>query len=368
MKTSTNLSILALSISLTFMAAGVSSQDSVTPPHKQSVTNNALNNSAVNEMTNETEKANALFEAIFMEELMTDPMEQTRLGMKTHYGEWGNVGEAADNEKLKRAKQYQLQLNKIETQQLDSQTLLSYQLLSQKLKQQIANDKWRYHNYPVSQMRGSHAGMVSFLINHHAIDNLDDAKAYISRLNAMPKRLNQVESQLRVRANKGIIAPRFIFPYVISDSQNIITGFPYDKKEPNVLWQDFNKKVKALKLPHRTEQALLDSAKKALIEKVQPAYSQFINYINQLSKRSNNEAGVWKFPQGNNFYDAALNKTTTTQLSADEIYRIGLAEVERIHDEMRVIMKKVGYKGTLQDFFVHMRNSKEILLPRYRTR
>ncbi len=363
MKTSTNLSILALSISLTFMAAGVSSQDSVTPPHKQSVTNNALNNSAVNEMTNETEKANALFETIFMEELMTDPMEQTRLGMKTHYGEWGNVGEAADNEKLKRAKQYQLQLNKIETQQLDSQTLLSYQLLSQKLKQQIANDKWRYHNYPVSQMRGSHAGMVSFLINHHAIDNLDDAKAYISRLNAMPKRLNQVESQLRVRANKGIIAPRFIFPYVISDSQNIITGFPYDKKEPNVLWQDFNKKVKALKLPHRTEQALLDSAKKALIEKVQPAYSQFINYINQLSKRSNNEAGVWKFPQGNNFYDAALNKTTTTQLSADEIYRIGLAEVERIHDEMRVIMKKVGFKGTLQDFFVHMRNSKEFYYP-----
>lgn len=356
MKTSTNLSILALSISLTFSTVAISSQQNMT----DSPTNKAVSSIAAE---TETEKANALFEAIFMEELMTDPMEQTRLGMKTHYGEWGDVGEAADNEKIKRAKQHLVQLNKINPQKLDRQALLSFQLLTQKLKQQIANDQWRYHNYPVSQMRGSHAGMVSFLINHHTIDSLEDAKAYISRLNAMPKRLNQVENQLKIRANKGIIAPSFIFPYVISDSQNIITGFPFDDGAPNVLWQDFNHKVNALNLPQSTEEALLVSARKALTKKVQPAYSQFINYINQLSKRSNNEAGVWKFPQGEQFYNDALAKTTTTPLTADEIYQIGLSEVERIHDEMRSIMKKVGFKGSLQDFFVHMRNNKSFYYP-----
>ncbi|MCL1126536.1 DUF885 domain-containing protein [Shewanella surugensis] len=359
MKTSTNLSILALSISLTFASAGVSSKENTIN------TNNYQSNMPVKSILAETEaeKANALFEAIFMKELMADPMEQTRLGMKTHYGEWGEIGDKADDEALKRANQHLIQLSKINPKLLDKQTLLSFQLLTQKLKQKIANDKWRYHNYPISQMRGSHAGMVSFLINHHTIDNIDDAKAYISRLNGMPKRLNQVQSQLRVRAHKGIIAPSFIFPYVISDSQNIIIGAPFDGEKDSVLWEDFNKKVHALKLPHRTEQALFASAKKALTNKVQPAYIQFISYVNQLSKRSNQEAGVWKFPDGEAFYKNALDRTTTTTLSADEIYQIGLSEVERIHDEMRAIMKKVGFKGTLQEFFVYMRDSKQFYYP-----
>lgn len=359
MKTSTNLSIIALSISLTFATAGVSSHESTI---KAANAQSKIPTTSIAAET-ETEKANALFEAIFMEELMSDPMEQTRLGMKTHYGEWGELGDKADDDKLKRAKQHLQQLNKINPNLLDKQALLSFELLTQKLKQQIANDKWRYHNYPVSQMRGSHAGMVSFLINHHTIDSLDDAKAYISRLNAMPKRLNQVQNQLKNRANKGIVAPSFVFPYVISDSQNIITGTPFDDGDDSVLWQDFKKKVHALKLPHRTEAALSTSAKKALTEKVQPAYTQFISYVNQLSKHSNKDAGVWKFPNGEAFYTDALDKTTTTTLTADEIYHIGLLEVERIHDEMRGIMKKVGFKGTLQAFFVYMRDSKQFYYP-----
>ncbi|MEM7040632.1 MAG: DUF885 domain-containing protein, partial [Bacteroidota bacterium] len=70
-----------------------------------------------------------------------------------------------------------------------------------------------------------------------------------------------------------------------------------------------------------------------------------------------------KFPDGENFYNFALQRTTTTDLSAQEIHQTGLAEVARIHDEMRAIMQKVGFKGNLSAFFDFMRTDKQFYYP-----
>jgi uncharacterized protein (DUF885 family) len=58
------------------------------------------------------------------------------------------------------------------------------------------------------------------------------------------------------------------------------------------------------------------------------------------------EGGAWSFPDGKNFYEYALRRTTTTKLSADEIHDLGLKEVARIHGEMRKIMQQVKLKAT----------------------
>lgn len=80
-------------------------------------------------------------------------------------------------------------------------------------------------------------------------------------------------------------------------------------------------------------------------------------------QKSDNQRWCPKFPDGEAFYNNALKRTTTTDLTADEIHQIGLDEVERIHEEMRGIMKEVGFDGTLQEFFVHMRNSDDFTYP-----
>jgi uncharacterized protein (DUF885 family) len=56
-------------------------------------------------------------------------------------------------------------------------------------------------------------------------------------------------------------------------------------------------------------------------------------------------------PMAHDYYNDRLTLMTTTDMSADEIHDLGLAEVARIHDEMRTIMTQVDYAGTLQDFF-----------------
>jgi len=205
--------------------------------------------------------------------------------------------------------------------------------------------------------------IASFLINQHQITDVSDAKAYISRLNGVPKRLSQLQQALEIRADKGIIAPKFVFGYVISDSQNIIKGAPFDKGEDSALLADFRKKVNALSISEAEKAQLIADAEKALVSQVEPAYKTLIAYIKTLEAKADTRDGVWKLPDGEAFYNNALARTTTTHMTADEIHQLGLAEVERIHNEMRAIMKKVNFNGTLQEFFTFMRDDPQFYYP-----
>ncbi|QQK59195.1 DUF885 domain-containing protein [Shewanella sp. LC6] len=311
----------------------------------------------------ESEKANALFEAIFMENIMASPIAQTYMGIKQDYDKWDDIGDEADARELARTKKQLAEVNQLDTSKLDPQTRLSLTLLTQNLNNDIKDYQWRYHNYPVNQMHGGHSMIASFLINQHQISDVSDAKAYISRLNGVPKRLSQLQQALEVRADKGIIAPKFVFGYVISDSQNIIKGAPFDKGEDSALLADFRKKVNALSISEAEKAQLIADAEKALVSQVEPAYKTLIAYIKTLEAKADTRDGVWKLPDGEAFYNNALARTTTTHMTADEIHQLGLAEVERIHNEMRAIMKKVNFNGTLQEFFTFMRDDPQFYYP-----
>ena len=311
----------------------------------------------------ESEKANALFETIFMENIMASPIAQTYMGIKQDYDKWDDIGDEADARELARTKKQLAEVNQLDASKLDPQTRLSLTLLTQNLNNDIKDYQWRYHNYPVNQMHGGHSMIASFLINQHQITDVSDAKAYISRLNGVPKRLSQLQQALEVRADKGIIAPKFVFGYVISDSQNIIKGAPFDKGEDSALLADFRKKVNALSISETEKAQLIADAEKALVSQVEPAYKTLIAYIKTLEAKADSRDGVWKLPDGEAFYNNALARTTTTHMTADEIHQLGLAEVERIHNEMRAIMKKVNFNGTLQEFFTFMRDDPQFYYP-----
>jgi len=100
---------------------------------------------------------------------------------------------------------------------------------------------------------------------------------------------------------------------------------------------------------------LIDKGIDGLLNGVLPAYSHLIKTLEEQEKVATNEDGAWKFPDGEAFFNNALKRTTTTNLTADEIHQLGLSEVARIHDEMRVIKNSVGYEGDLQSFFKFMK-------------
>jgi uncharacterized protein (DUF885 family) len=184
-------------------------------------------------------------------------------------------------------------------------------------------------------------------------------------LNAIPKLFDQVMVNLRAREDKGVLAPRFVFPLVLDACRKVIGGKPFDSSENNSpLLDDFTKKVGALKdVDLAARDRLLDNARKALTDSVKPAYEKLIAFLEEQSKRAKDDAGVWKFPDGKDFYRSALHRATTTNLSASAIHETGLKEVARIHGEMRKIKDKVGFKGDLPAFFKFMREDRQFYLP-----
>lgn len=295
--------------------------------------------------------------------VMRSPTYQSYLGIKQDQDKWDDLSDARAAEDLELRKSFLTKVMAIDPSKLDSQTKLSWQLLTQQLEREISDYKWRHYSYPVNQMFGLHSSVASLLINQHRITDVADAEAYIARLNGLPELFKQLAENLNARAEMGIIAPQFVYPYVISDSQNIITGAPFDNGEASTLWADFNNKLTALNLGAEQHKALSDAAQQAMLESVKPAYEQLISAVEGIAAQADSIDGAWKFPDGEAFYNNALQRTTTTDLTAKEIHDIGLSEVARIHNEMREIMVKVGFAGTLQEFFVHMRNNQDFIYP-----
>jgi uncharacterized protein (DUF885 family) len=312
------------------------------------------------EIMQHSNKLNDYFDAQFEKDVTESPMMQTRLGRKTNYGKWDDFSHLKYAEDLKKAKSRLDSLKKVNVAALNEQTRLSYDLYRQKTENEIADYDYRFYNYPVNQMFGYHTDLPAFLINMHSIDSISDAKAYISRLEGFPKVMEDVISNLKIREQNGIIAPIFVFEEVLEASRNIIKGKPFgESAEESALLADFKSKVKAAEIPIAKKTELVIEAKKALTSQVKPAYENLIVFLENQQKRATNEAGAWKFPKGDEFYKNALKRTTTTNLSAKEIHQIGLDEVARIHSEMEVIKEKVGFKGSLQDFFEFMRKDEQ---------
>ena len=342
-------------ISITALLAAACSNETTT----QAKGNNALAMSPtekLNSTVNASKAANELFDTIFMEGVNRNPVRQTYLGIKIDYDKWQDLSEENSAKELAFAKEALQRIQVINVNNLDKQTKLSFQLLTQKLEQQIADYPWRHHNYPVNQMFGVHSQIPALLINQHSIKDTKQAYDYIARVKNSKVLLEQLIDQLEIRANKGIIAPKFVFGHVIRDSKNLTVGAPFDNGADSTLYADFTSKIDKLDITDTEKQALTAKLSSALTTEFKAGYQALVSYLVELEKKADTTDGAWKFPNGDKFYNNALKRTTTTNLTADEIHKIGLDEVARIHDEMRVIMKKVNYKGTLSEFFQFMRH------------
>jgi uncharacterized protein (DUF885 family) len=312
----------------------------------------------------ETKKLNTFFEKVFQEGLNRYPTYQTYVGLKTNYGKLNNETEEYDLEGLEISKGYLKELEKFNFDALTEQAKISYKLFQKGIEDSVDGWKWRYHGYSLNQMFGYHSGTPSFMINMHTISNVEHAKAYISRL----KEIKRVFSERMVHNKKqekmGILPPKFALPKVVDDSTNIITGYPFQKtKKLSPLYEDFKKKVDKLKIKKSEKRKLMKEAKAALLESVQPAYQELIATVKSWQKMQKDSHGAWSLPDGEEYYRWRLEKITTTDLSPKEIHEYGLKDVERIHGEMREIMKTVGFKGTLQEFFKFMQSSKKFYYP-----
>jgi uncharacterized protein (DUF885 family) len=307
--------------------------------------------------------ANAFFERAFEERLLLEPTTATSLGLKTGADRWQDSSEAGEAERLALSKRQVEELRAIDPARLDDATRLSWQVFEAGEERRIARYPWRNHDYFFDK-DGAHASVPAFLINTHRIESEADAVTYIRRLEGIQPLFAQQLERARATGKQGIAPPKFVYPYVIEDAGNVIKGRPFDDgPADSVLLADFRAKVGKLEIDDARRQALVDEAEKALLDSVKPAYEAVIAWARETERTASADDGVWRLPDGAAYYDYLLKNYTTTDLTAAQIHEIGLREVARIHDEMRVVMKRVGFEGDLSAFFDFMRTDAQFYYP-----
>jgi len=318
------------------------------------------------ETLTESARANAFFDRVFDENVARSPMMAARLGLHQQTDRWDDLSDAHAIENLALTTQHLAELRReFHYEQLDEQTRVSYRMFVKQAEQDIEGWRWRHHDYPVNQMSGLHSEAPAFLINYHPIADVADARAYIARLRGMAPLFDQLMSNMKADAALGVLPPRFVFPLVEDSIKDVISGEPFDASAgKSALWDDFCTKLDALKdTDDATKAVLRQEARAALLEAVKPAYSKLLALLAEQEKHAADDDGVWKLPDGGEYYAYRLRDATTTRMGAEQIHQLGLSEVARIHRDMRAIMARVGFKGDLQAFFKYIKTNPRFYYP-----
>ena len=312
----------------------------------------------------EHERLNVYLADVFADNLARQPLTASYLGIKDRQDEWDPQSEAFQEEERVRMEAGLVELNGFDRSALSAAGQLSLDLYRMSLERSLMLDDFRHHAYALHQFYGAHTSIPSSLINIHRVTSVVDAEAYVGRLKNVETYLGEVEEQLTLRAEKGFYLVDWMYPAILQSSTNVISGQPFDNSE-NVspVWSDFQTKVGKLELSEDDEARLLNAGRDALVSQFKPAYERFMATVERLAQSATGDDGVWRFPDGEEYYQRLLRWFTTTDLTADEVHQLGLANIDRIHNEMQSIMRQVGFSGTLQEFFVFVRESQALRYP-----
>jgi uncharacterized protein (DUF885 family) len=275
--------------------------------------------------------------------------EQDAVDRQLSLGGAGNTyGLSAAQATAKLAQSGLAKLQSFPVAAMSPQQRTSAAIIGWTLQNAIRRAEFAQNRFVFEQFDGLHLALVTFMTTAHPIRNRRDAENYLARLALIGPLVDQGISEANAAAVAGIIPPRFIVERVIEQ----LTEFLALDAADNVLVTTFDTRLAALgaALPTVEREHFVAAAEKETRETVLPAFVRIRAMLQEQLPKATDDAGVWRLPQGDAAYAQALNASTTTTLSADEIHAIGLREVARIEAEMDLILKQLGYPdGSVKD-------------------
>lgn len=301
----------------------------------------------------------ALLDAIWARRLDEKPVDRTYIGIGDDHADWGDLSSAHEHRLADQAEEDLAALRAIDRDALDEGDRLTYDLVAYDLERTLEGRRWIGYDYPVTQISGFHLWLANLLMGVQPLADADDADDWLARLEAMPEQLALSIRELEAREARGIVVPAFAFPPAIEGGRALITGAPFDDGPPSPLLARFRERTAELALDPDVDARVVT----VLREAYGPAMETYLAFLEGQATRATEDDGAWKLPDGDAYYRWQLQRHTTTDLSPDAVHRLGLAEVERIHAEMRAIQERLGVEGTLQDFFAHVKAHPDLVLP-----
>ena len=241
-------------------------------------------------------------------------------------------------------------LQAIDAAALEAQDRVSYAMFERGLREDLARHQFRTFRIPITSDSGFHTG-ISRLGQEVPLATLKDYENYLSRLRAIPAYFDQHVALMREGLRTGFTSARIALegyeatmrPHVVSDP------------EQSVFWKPFAAFPSGV--PREQHDRLRAAARKAIQESVVPAYrSLFEFFTNEYRPGARSTIAASDLPEGRAYYAWLVKHFTTLDTTPEVVHQIGLAETERIRQEMDEVMRKLDFRGTFAEFLEFLRS------------
>ncbi|RZJ68153.1 MAG: DUF885 domain-containing protein [Flavobacterium sp.] len=253
---------------------------------------------------------------------------------------------------------YKNGLSKFNDDELSENDRISKALLEWECETNIEQFKFREDLLPINQFWslplsiGQLAGGTSM----QPFKTVKDYNNWLERLDAFNDWMATAQERMKEGAAKGYVLPKALTEKVLPQIKSL-TG---DDIENHLFYSPV--KLLPASFTDAEKKDLTAKYTAILKEKLIPSFKSMYNYLStDYLKASRNSSGISAIPGGDKYYAFIIKKYTTTNMGADEIHQLGLKEVARLSAEMEKVKAQVGFKGTLIEFFEHVRNKKELM-------
>src|SRR5713101_2278670 len=281
------------------------------------------------------------------------PTYATYLGDHRYDDKLEDVSETHFHSRVQKTKVF---LDQLHSQKKPSSSAdrLSYELFERELTDKLEEAKFQPFLQPISQQEGAHIEFPQ-LITYHPFNTVRDFENYLSRLRCFPRLVDQLISCMEKGIRSRIVPAKIVVEKIIPQMDAHIVDDP----ELSEFYKPFaaSESMKSSKESGR----LHDEAKQVVARSIVPSYKKLRDFVaGPYLEGARKEEGIWSLHDGKERYEFYIRHHTTTKLSPDQIHQLGLDELKRIHGEMRGIIAKAGFTGSLQDYADKLRNDKSM--------
>jgi uncharacterized protein (DUF885 family) len=291
---------------------------------------------------------NDFFESEWNYEMEQNPTRASSLGDRRWNDRWGDRSLEAMRKREEHTTDALARLVKIERAQLSPANQLNYDLFTKDLETDIEEAKFHGYLMPITQRGGPQT--LDELGDRLRFETVKDYEDWVARLRSFPVLMEQEIALMREGARAHVIWPKIVLNRVPAQIDKQIVSKP----EESPFYKPFTTFPAAISSSDR--ERLRKAASEAIASGIVPAFQKLKKYFaDEYLPAAFDQVGVWQMPRGEEFYACLARRHTTTGLTPQQIHEKGLSEVARIHGEMQAILEKVGFKGTLPEFFTKLR-------------
>jgi uncharacterized protein (DUF885 family) len=209
---------------------------------------------------------------------------------------------------------------------------------------------------PINQFQGEHSAFAADAAGSgdYPFKTVEDYDKALARADAYARWTDDAIRRMREGVKAGVVLPRMVVERVLPQLQ-VHTGLAAEKTE---FWRPIEKLPAEFPPADRTR---LAAAYRRKIEAViEPAYHRMHDFLSKdYLPHARESVGLGQLPGGRALYDYDVRYHTTTRLTPEQIHALGESEVTRIEGELAKVQAAVGFTGSLQDFFAHVRGDPE---------